>query len=96
VHFDELNVQLQPALDWPASFEVVRARYVQALRTDTMSNGTATAVGRLIDNAERLADGPGKRAAAALLEAAAGKLDRSVERQALLADALVDLADTLR
>src|SRR5690606_31977578 len=34
VHFDELNVQLQPALDWPASFEVVRARYVQALRTD--------------------------------------------------------------
>ena len=96
VRFDVLNVQHQPALDWPASFEVVRARYVQALRTGTMSHGTATAVGRLIDNAERLADGPGKRAAVALLDAAAGKLDRTVERQAMLADALVDLADSLR
>jgi hypothetical protein len=95
VQFDLLNVQHQPQLSWPASFPVVEATFVQADRTGTMSPTTADRIERLIDLAEALADGPQQRAAAALLRAGAQQLDPAVERQAALADAMRDLADTL-
>lgn len=95
VQFGDFNAQHQSAATWPASFELVRATYIQAVRTGTMSAGTATAVGELIDLAEGLAGGPQNRAAVATLNAAAGLLDTSVTRQAALAEALTDLAGTL-
>jgi hypothetical protein len=95
VRFDELNAQHQPLLAWPASFELVRAKYAQALRTGTMSQDTADRLPILVDLAEQFAGGPQNRAAVALLKAAAGQLDPSVGRQAELAQALLDLADAL-
>jgi hypothetical protein len=95
VQFDEFNAQHQPLLTWPASFELVRAKYAQALRTGTLSPGQAVAVKELIDLAEISADARRYRVAAALLNAAAAQLDPAVDRQAELAEALVDLADTL-
>jgi hypothetical protein len=93
VEFDQFNPQHQPLLTWPASFELVRAKYVQALRTDTMSPTTADRIERMIDLAEELAGGPELQAAAAVLRVAALQLDSSVSRQAELAEALQGLAD---
>jgi hypothetical protein len=95
VRLDLLNAQHQPQLIWPASFTLVRAKYAQALRTETMSENTATRVEFLIDRAEQFAGGPQHRATPGLLRAAANQLDQSVTRQAELADALRTLADTL-
>lgn len=95
VQFDQLNVQHQPQLSWPASFPLVHAKFAQALRTGTLSATTADRIERLIDRAERFAAGPQHRAAAALLRAAASQLDDSVGRQAELADAMHDLATEL-
>jgi hypothetical protein len=92
VEFDQFNPQHQPLLIWPASFELVRAKFAQALRTDTMSPTTADRIERMIDLAEGFAGGPQHPAAAALLRAAATQLDSSVTRQAELADALDGLA----
>ncbi|HEY8471185.1 MAG TPA: hypothetical protein VIL37_00925 [Natronosporangium sp.] len=92
---DLLNAQHQPALIWPASFTFVKAKYAQALRTDTMSDNTATRVEFLIERAERFAGGPQHRAVPGLLRAAANQLDESVTRQAELADALRTLASEL-
>jgi LVIVD repeat len=93
VRLDLLNAQHQPQLIWPASFTLVNAKFAQALRTDTMSENTATRVEFLIDRAERFSGGPQQRAVPGLLRAAANQLDESVTRQAELADALRDLAD---
>jgi hypothetical protein len=95
VRFEDFNPQHQPELVWPASFELVRAKFVQALRTDTLSENAANRIERMIDLAEGFASGPQARAAVALLRAAADQLDNSVGRQAELADALHGLADEL-
>jgi hypothetical protein len=95
VQLDLFNAQHQPQLTWPASFTLVRAKYAQALRTDTMPENTATRVEFLIDRAERFAGGQQHRAVPGLLDAAANQLDPSVSRQAELADALYALADEL-
>ncbi|MPZ26421.1 MAG: hypothetical protein GEV12_08180 [Micromonosporaceae bacterium] len=95
VQFDRLNVQHQPELIWPASFELVRAKFAQALRTDTISPNTEQRLERTIDLADRHADDSRDRAAAALLRSASSQLDPTVDRQAELADALDDLADDL-
>jgi hypothetical protein len=95
VRFDEFNPQHQPQLSWPASFELVRAKYAQALRTGTLSDNTASRIAGMIDRAERFADGSQQRAAAAQLRSAATQLDLAVARQAELATALHDLADEI-
>jgi hypothetical protein len=95
VEFDLLNVQHQPELIWPASFELVRAKFVQADRTGTMSDNLTDRLERVIERAERFSDGPQQRAAAALLRTGARSLDGDVARQAELADAMRDLAATL-
>ncbi|MGH3683346.1 MAG: LVIVD repeat-containing protein, partial [Natronosporangium sp.] len=79
VQFDLLNVQHQPELIWPASFELVRAKFAQALRTDTISPTEQQRLERTIDRAEQFADGSQQRAAAALLRAASNQLDMSVD-----------------
>jgi hypothetical protein len=95
VEFDLLNAQHQPELIWPASFELVRAKFVQADRTGTMSDNLTDRLERVIERAERFSDGPQQRAAAALLRTGARSLDGDVARQAELADAMRDLAATL-
>ena len=95
VEFDDFNPQHQPRADWASSFEFVRAKFAQALRTDTMSEDAVREVGDKIDRAERFADGPQRRAAVAQLRAATNQLDDSVQRQAELSEALDDLADEL-
>jgi len=92
---DRFNAQHQPELTWPASFPVVGARFAQADRTGTMPANLTDRIERLIERAERFADGPQHRAAAALLRAGAQALDPEVPRQADLAGAMRDLADTL-
>jgi LVIVD repeat-containing protein len=95
VQFDRFNTQSQPELAWPASFTLVRAKLVQAVRTDTLSATMIERLERTINLAERQADRSNDRAAAALLRAAATQLDEEVARQAELAGALQDLAGTL-
>jgi hypothetical protein len=95
VRFDGFNPQHQPQLSWPASFELVRAKYAQALRTGTLSDNAASRIAGMIDRAERFADGPQQRAAVAQLRSAAKQLDLAVARQAELATALHDLADEI-
>jgi hypothetical protein len=92
---DQFNPQHQPKITWPASFEVVRARYAQALRAGTMAPNTAANVKKFVDRAERFKDGPQKRAAVAQLRAVANQLDPGDPAQAALATALRDLADAL-
>ncbi|GAA4585205.1 hypothetical protein GCM10023194_27220 [Planotetraspora phitsanulokensis] len=95
VGFDRFNAQHQPKLSWPASFELVRAYYAQALRTGTLKANTAANVRKFVDRAERFKDGPQANAAVAQLRAVSHQLDTSVSAQATLAKSLNDLADAL-
>ncbi|MEV7967860.1 hypothetical protein AB0O34_17995 [Sphaerisporangium sp. NPDC088356] len=95
VHFDRFNAQHQPQVTWPASFEVVRARYAQALRTGTMKKNVADNVKKFVDRAERFNDGPQKHAAVAQLRAVSNQLNPYDKEQAALIKALLDLADAL-
>ncbi len=54
VRFDELNVQRQPTLVWPAHFVVARAYLDQLLRADGLRRGWVDAVARDLNRAERL------------------------------------------
>ncbi|WP_344939650.1 hypothetical protein [Sphaerisporangium flaviroseum] len=95
VVFDRFNAQAQPKLTWPASFELVRAYYAQALRTGTLEAHTAANVRKFVDRAERFKDGPQAKAAVAQLRAVSHQLDTSISAQATLAKSLNDLADAL-
>ncbi|MFB4280368.1 LVIVD repeat-containing protein [Nonomuraea sp. MTCD27] len=95
VRYDVFNAQHQPQVVHQPSFELVRAYQVQAERAGTMRKGTAIAVDRLIDSAERLADRRLKKIAAIELRTAARLLKTSDPAQAALAKALNDLARAL-
>ncbi len=72
VHFDQLNVQDQPQLVWPASFVVARAYLDQLERTRGLAAARITAVRASLARAERLG-GSARRDALTRL---AGELDR--------------------
>jgi len=72
VHFDQLNVQDQPQLVWPASFVVARAYVDQLERTRGLAAARVTAVRASLARAERLS-GSARRDALTRL---AGELDR--------------------
>ncbi len=72
VHFDQLNVQDQPQLVWPASFVVARAYLDQLERTRGLAAARVTAVRASLARAERLG-GSARRDALTRL---AGELDR--------------------
>jgi LVIVD repeat len=95
VELDQFNAQLQPRITWEPSFAVVRAQFDQLVRADGISRKSARRVDALLALAERFADRGKEKAAVALLRVAAHKLDETPEQEAL-ADAILELADTLR
>ena len=95
VQLDQFNPQLQPRITWEPSFAVVRAQFDQLVRADGISDRDARKVDALLALAERFADRGKDKAAAVLLKVAAHKLDDTPGQQAL-ADAILELADTLR
>jgi hypothetical protein len=52
VHFDFLNVQNQPKIEWPASFAVARAYLDQLKRNDGIAGGRIEAIAKTLDRAE--------------------------------------------
>jgi len=62
VHFDELNVQDQQKLVWPASFVVARAYVDQLVRSNGIGRDRSAAITRELGRAERLS-GADRRAA---------------------------------
>jgi hypothetical protein len=79
VHFDELNVQNQPKITWPANFVVARAYIDQLARSNALSPERITA----LNAAVAAADGKG----AADLKAMAASLDKDAAGAKTLADA---------
>jgi hypothetical protein len=71
VHFDQLNVQDQPRLVWPASFAVARAYVDQLERSGGLAAARVAAVRTALARAERQAGTARKNALTAL----AGQLD---------------------
>jgi LVIVD repeat-containing protein len=94
VHFDELNVQNQQRLVWPASFVVARAYLDQIVRDTGMRPDRSAAVARDLERAERLT---GARQRAALTQIATrldrdAKLAKDSARVTVLAATIRDLA----
>ncbi|SDH14669.1 LVIVD repeat-containing protein [Nonomuraea jiangxiensis] len=95
VKSDLFNAQHQPQVTHQPSFEVVRSYQVQTERAGTMKKGTAIAVDKLIDSAERMVDRRLERVAAIELRTAAKLLRTSDPAQRAFAGALNDLAGAL-
>ena len=96
VKYDELNVQAQPRMTWPASFVVARAYIDQLVRSRTMTADRATALRTAMDRADK-ANGNERRAAVDALD----KLVPQIESDATAArghDAqrLTALAETIK
>jgi hypothetical protein len=88
VHFDELNVQNQPKITWPANFVVARAYLDQLARSGALAPQRITALNAAIDKAEsRKEVGQLKSMAASLdKDASAAKTPADAERMRALAD----------
>ncbi|MEO3868824.1 hypothetical protein ABGB18_08350 [Nonomuraea sp. B12E4] len=95
VKSDLFNAQHQPQVIHRPSFDVVRSYQVQTERAGTMKRGTAIAVDKLIDSAERMADRRLEKVAAIELRTAARLLKTSDPAQRAFAGALNDLARAL-
>jgi hypothetical protein len=52
VHFDELNVQNQPKIEWPKNFVVARAYVDQLARGSSVPTSRLTAIGEAMSKAE--------------------------------------------
>ena len=76
VRFDELNVQEQPRLVWPASFVIARAYLDQLRRSQAVQPEQAAALTAAMGRVERLQPGPDQRAALDALDALATQLER--------------------
>ena len=91
VHFDELNVQNQPKITWPANFVVARAYIDQLSRSSALGPERIAALTDLIAKAEashsdRKGVAPLKATAAGLeKDAAAAKTPADAERMRALA-----------
>src|SRR6202035_3540551 len=72
VHFDELNVQNQPKITWPANFVVARAYLDQLSRGSSLAPQRITALSAAIARAEA---SPSDRKEAAQLKSMAASLD---------------------
>ena len=98
VHFDQLNVQDQPRLVWPASFVVARAYCDQLARSNGLSAARLRAVRSALAGAEK-ARGGARRSAltrlAAQLDRDAGGSSDHAKVQLLAAD-VRDLAGATR
>lgn len=94
VQFDQLNVQAQPEVVWPATFTTVRAWQSAAQRQGELDEREARNLTRFVDRAEAFSNGPQRRAAAGQLRAATRQLGDSGVEQGL-EGALTELSDTL-
>ena len=93
VHFDELNVQNQPKISWPANFVVARAYLDQLARSKALPAQTAASLRTAIDHAGASASqkelGELKTMAARLdKDAAAAKTPADANRMRALAEIL--------
>jgi hypothetical protein len=94
VEQDEVNVQGQARIEWPASFTTVRAWQSAANRAGELDPALDAEITKYVDRAERFSTGPQRRAAAATLRDLTTQLgDSGVEDG--LEGAILDLADTL-
>ena len=94
VQLDQFNPQLQPRITWDPSFAVVRAEFDQLVRAAGIGGNLAAQVDKFLARAERFADRGQADAAVDQLEEIAGKLNDTPGQQSL-ADAILELADTL-
>ena len=76
VHFDELNVQSQPHITWPASFVVARAYLDQLARTKALSDDQISALNGAMTSFDGAAAAD-LRAASDKLTAMAGDLEKA-------------------
>jgi len=97
VHFNELNVQGQPRMNWPPSFVVARAYLDQLNRSKGITPARAAALKAAIDTVDHAKGGATLKPAIAHLNAITKELDKDAE-SAKPADAakLQTLAATLR
>ena len=84
VHFDELNVQNQPKITWPANFVVARAYLDQLSRSSALTPERIEAMKAAIDKADA---SPADRKEAAQLQAMAVALDKQAGATKAPADA---------
>ncbi|HEY2016289.1 MAG TPA: hypothetical protein VGH38_22450 [Bryobacteraceae bacterium] len=84
VHFDELNVQNQPKITWPANFVVARAYLDQLTRSNALSRDRIGALKSAIDKAEA---SPSDRKDTAQLQSLAVSLDKDAATTKAPADA---------
>ena len=87
VHFDELNVQNQPKITWPANFVIARAYLDQLTRGSALPAQRLSALAAAIDKAESRKDvAPIKNLAASLeKDAGAAKTPADADRMRALA-----------
>jgi hypothetical protein len=84
VHFDELNVQNQPKITWPASFTVARAYLDQLGRGSALAPTRIAALNAAIAKAEA---SPSSRKDVAQLKVEAASLDKDATKAKAPADA---------
>jgi LVIVD repeat-containing protein len=95
VHFDQLNVQDQPKIVWPASFVVARAYVDQLVRGNGIARDRSSEIAAALDRAEK-ASGADRRTALSQLATqlqsdASGASDQARVRK--LADVVSELAN---
>jgi hypothetical protein len=93
---ETFNPQNQPALTWPASFEMVDYRFEQVSATGTLAADKTANVDKMVAKAQALLDQGKTSPAKAQLLAASNQLDTSVASQAKLHAALQDLGSSLK
>jgi hypothetical protein len=76
VRFEEYNPQMQPRIEWPAAFPVIRSYLDQLVRWNGLAAERTTAIARALDAAERQAGRERRNA----LEALANQVDGDVAR----------------
>jgi hypothetical protein len=95
VHFDELNVQNQPKITWPANFVVARAYLDQLSRSSALAPERIAALSDLIAKGE--ASHPDRKGVAQLKATAAGiEKDAATAKTAADAERMRALAAIIR
>jgi hypothetical protein len=83
VHFDELNVQNQPKITWPANFVVARAYLDQLTRSNALPAQQIAALNDAIGKAEAT---PSDRKGSAQLKTMAASLEKDAVKAKTPAD----------
>ena len=98
VRFEQYNPQVQPKIEWPAAFPVIRSYLDQLVRRDGLAAERTTAIAKALDAAEQQSG----RARRDALTALARQVDQDVggakdpERVKAMSDAIKKLAEATR